>query len=90
VDEISTGISAFKAVIDARRGMLALSKEVKDAMPEGAPQKKAFERALNEFDASAETFKVELAKEVGLPALPMHVPADNHAPIRLRDRAKSI
>ena len=66
MDEISTGISAFKAMIEALRGMLALGKEVKDAMPEGA-KKVAFERALKEFDHSAETVKIELAKKWGYP-----------------------
>lgn len=66
MDEISTGITAFKAMIEALRGMLALGKEVKDALPEG-PKKVAFERALQEFDASAATVKLELAKKWGYP-----------------------
>lgn len=67
MDDISTGISAFRAMIEALRGMLALSKEVKDAIPEGTPQKEAFEQAVKEFNASAEQFKVQLAKEWGYP-----------------------
>lgn len=67
VDELNSGISAFKALMEGLRGMLALSKEVKDAMPEGTPQKEAFEEAVTELSTRAEKFKVELANEWGYP-----------------------